>query len=198
MEMMVPGDNLFTYSVTSGLAGTTPRNLLYTQPTWFSTFLNIPVGGKPTRPVHMLAENIVGMMFVPKLAKADEERRSTAGQAPLCGDFTYNTTYLPAKSYPDPEINPSNQLPPIVQVTMVAIDEASGIKLANTNGTTMPTLGSGLFKDTRKLFDDPATPKPEDGDLAKLGTELANQHLNYRVFTTDVTIRAAKWSREQK
>ncbi len=198
MEFMLPGDNVSTYSLTSGLAGTTPRNLLYSSTTWFSSFLNVGVGAKPTRPVHALAENVVAMTFIPKLAKADEERRSKAGQAPLCADFKYDTYYSPSRAYPDPEINPSNQLPPIVQVTMVAIDEGSAINLASTNGAALPVLGSGLFKDTRKLFDDPGTPTAEDGDLSKLGAELAKQHLNYRVFSTDVTIRSAKWSREQK
>lgn len=197
MELMVPADSLTTYSLTSGLLGTTPLNLQYRANTWFSNFINLPVGSKIPRPVHVLADNIVGLTFVPKLSRSDEDRRGT-GATPLCADYNYNTYYDPSKVYPDPEINPSNQLPPIVQVSMVALDEASAVRLADLNGTTMPVLGNGLFTNTRRLFDDPATPAPDDGDLAKLGAELAKQHLNYRVFTTDVTIRSAKWSREQK
>jgi uncharacterized protein (TIGR02599 family) len=81
---------------------------------------------------------------------------------------------------------------------MVALDEASAVKLADLNGATMPELTTGLFTDTRKLLDDPATPEPQDGDLDKLGRSLVALRLNYRVFTTDVTIRSAKWSRDQK
>jgi uncharacterized protein (TIGR02599 family) len=81
---------------------------------------------------------------------------------------------------------------------MVALDEASAAKLADKNGTSMPVLGSGLFTATAKLFDDPATGQPADGDLSRLSTELANQRLNYRVFTSHVSIRAARWSREQR
>ena len=35
-------------------------------------------------------------------------------------------------------------------------------------------------------------------DLASLETTLVNTHVRYRIFTTNVHIRAAKWSREQK
>lgn len=197
MELMVPGDALFTYSQTSGLSGTTPRNLLYNAPTWFSNFINVGSGSKPLRPVHVLAENVIALTFVPKLSRADELRRSLTGGAPLCPDYKYDSYYSPTAVKPDPEINPSNQLPPIVQVSMIAIDEASAAKMAAVNGTTKPVYGTGLFADTKKLFDDPGTPKAGDGDLAKFGQQLADQHYNYRVFTTEVTIRAARWSRDQ-
>jgi uncharacterized protein (TIGR02599 family) len=48
------------------------------------------------------------------------------------------------------------------------------------------------------LLDDPATGDPGDGDLHKLAKELVAMKLSYRIFTTDVSIRSAKWSREQK
>jgi hypothetical protein len=47
------------------------------------------------------------------------------------------------------------------------------------------------------LEDDPATPEPKDGDIAALEQKLTEERITYRVFTANVIIRAAKWSRAQ-
>jgi uncharacterized protein (TIGR02599 family) len=198
MELMVPSENVLTYNWTSGLAGTKRKNLTYAGREWFANFINPQVSQSSARPVRVLAENVIAVFFVPKLSKQDEERRTAQNQDPLCKDFVYDSYYNPAKNYPDPEINPSNQLPPIVQVSMVALDEASAARLESLNGTVMPKIGNGLFRDTKQLLNDPATPQPDDGDLQKLAQELIDLKLSYRIFTTDVSIRAAKWSRDQK
>ena len=46
---------------------------------------------------------------------------------------------------------------------------------------------STLFSDTTKFAE----------DLATLEQTLATKRVKYRIFTTNVQIRAAKWSREQ-
>ncbi len=102
--------------------------------------------------------------------------------------------------YQDPQINPVNQLPPIVTVAMLAIDERSAQRWATINGTAMPDLDTAenLFTDSTKLFDDPTTTDTAgDGDLDKLQTFLTKQKLTYRLFSANVAIRGAKWSRQQ-
>jgi uncharacterized protein (TIGR02599 family) len=105
----------------------------------------------------------------------------------LAPDYEYDSTE--AKS--PKEINPQNQLPPLVQVTMVAIDETSAARLSpGTRGSAsapVPDLGlNRLFKKSADF----------DEDLKTLGETLVERRLLYRVFTTHVSIRAAKWSRE--
>lgn len=191
MEMMAPSENLFIYSQTSGPS----RNRGYGSNTWYSNYVSPATG---SRPVHVLAENVVALLFVPKLAKKEQEARSLAGKSVLCQNYLYDSYYNPSKPEGDPEINSANQLPPIVEVTMVAIDEASAQKLADKNGAALPVFGASLFRDTTKLHDDPGTTAPTDGDLAKFGKELTASGLNYRVFSANISIRAARWSREQK
>jgi uncharacterized protein (TIGR02599 family) len=114
------------------------------------------------------------------LSKKDEQ---TTGKV-LTKDYTYDSTV----TLPDPDINPKNQLPPVVQVTLVAIDEASAAKLAS--GALPPAafdpLLDTLFTDTSKY----------DTDLATLQRALNEQHIAYRVFTSSVSLRGAKWSRK--
>ncbi|MEQ1853294.1 MAG: hypothetical protein ABMA01_17075, partial [Chthoniobacteraceae bacterium] len=97
-------------------------------------------------------------------------------------------------------LNPRNQLPPVVQVAMVAIDEPGAELLADKFGSD-PFLGinySTLFRNPSMLEDNPATAAPGDGDLAKLEAILAAKRISYRIFSTNVSIRGAKWSRSQK
>ncbi len=71
---------------------------------------------------HVLAENIVALVFIPKLPPKEDE---TGGL--LAPNYSYDSTV----NKPDePNINPKNQLPPVVGVVMVAIDEESAAKLA--------------------------------------------------------------------
>src|SRR5207244_2432555 len=131
---------------------------------WFAD----PLAAK-NRPVHLLAENIVALVLLPRLAAAEEKEREKLGKPMLAAKYRYDST----TSNADPEINPKNQLPPVVQVTMVAIDEASAIRLADRFGTGAPNLQtSTLFQDATKLEDDRSTPTAGDGDLNTLQTTL--------------------------
>ena len=84
-----------------------------------------------------------------------------------------------------------HQLPPTIQVTMVAIDEASAARL--DTGATPPDLGlAGLFTTVGDVTNE-ANPGYAQ-DLQTLGSRLAAKHINYRVFTTTVSVRGAKWN----
>lgn len=153
------------------------------------------------RPVRVLAENIVAFVVRPRLAQADELARGN--KPPLSPVYEYDSTQTsneqPPRTPIDPEINPKNQLPPVVQIVMVAIDEISGARLAGEHGDT-EDLGiqtDDLFKHSLLLEDDPQSPEPGDGDLSKLEERLIAQRLTYRIFSTSVAIRGAKWSKAQ-
>ena len=120
---------------------------------------------------HVLAENIVAFVVLPKLP--DE-----SGEAPdyLAPGYDYDSrTNWTGGSQP----LQMHQLPPVVRVAMVAIDERSALR--------DPTLGS-TFKG---LFTKPADFQT---NLAVVENTLRNARANYRVFQTDVPLRAAKWS----
>jgi len=138
---------------------------------WFTQ----PVNATPAREVHLLAENIVALVILPKLA--DESHQPDDA---LTADYEYNSRT--AWSSGDQPIQ-MHQLPPVVRVIMVAIDEASAIR----NPALGETFGS-LFQKVDQLYADP------DGDLKTVEDTLIRARANYRIFQADVAIRAAKWS----
>lgn len=170
MEMIEPSESLTIYNAESAAGG----NSTYTGIDWFTTAL-----GTTNRPVRVLADNVVALVLLPKLAPEED---STGIK--LAPQYLYDSTQKKAQA----SINPKNQLPPVIQVTMVAIDEDSAARLAAKFGETMPDLG------LRDLF---KTAEDFTQDLQTLQNTLVAQRINYRIFTTDVAIRAAKWSREQ-
>jgi len=104
----------------------------------------------------------------------------------LAPSYFYDSTL----KNPVPAINPEHQLPPNVRVTMVAIDEPSAIRLAH--GQTMPDFGlANLF-----LTNGTTTAANYAADLQTLQTNLTAQHCSFRVFTSNVVIRGAKWSKQ--
>jgi len=184
MELMEPSDTLTLYNFTSGTNGTGQfKNSIYTGHDWFTTPL-----GLSARPVRVLAENILALVILPKLSSADQAAGGYTDSS-LAPTYLYDTTATAS----DPNLNPKNQLPPVVQVTLVALDEASYNRYQA--GTAMPDLVAGLFQapgDTTNSSN-PGYAK----DMQTLETTLRANKLNYRIFTTNVSLKAAKWSRAQ-
>ena len=92
-----------------------------------------------------------------------------------------------------------HQLPPIIQVTMVAIDEASAARQQALTGEVAPEWTQGLFERVNNEDDylddlgNPVDPKP--GTLiSNLAPKGGGVRMNYRIYSADVPIRAAKWS----
>jgi uncharacterized protein (TIGR02599 family) len=90
----------------------------------------------------------------------------------------------------DPLINSKSQLPPLVQVTLVAIDETTATRLAH--GSIPPDFGlDPLFMAGQSNSADHYADQ-----LRTLIDALNSRRLSHRVFTTTVSIRGAKWSRD--
>lgn len=178
MEYMQPSEKLNIYNYTSGSDGSGLKSMNYQGKDWFEKAVNADLDAQSDEPqTHVLAENIVALVFVPKLPPKEDETGSL-----LAPKYLYDSS----QSKDDPKINPKNQLPPVVQVTMVAIDEDSAARLAAQG---IDDLGVGHLFGTN-------TPENFREDLAKLEETLQGYNVKYRVFTTDVPIRGAKWSRE--
>lgn len=180
MELMEPSNELSIYQ--SGAARTWIENSL--------NFVGIPPIPSKTR---VLAENVVALIILPKLA-AKEDPTGIA----LAPNYAYDST----TSNPNPALSPKNQLPPLVQVTLIAIDEKSAAQLtpSSFSGGTPPAdlLEPTRFAAAADYERDLAETKARlegNGLVNSAGQSLANRPLNYRVFTTHVSLRAAKWSR---
>ena len=142
----------------------------------------------------MLAENVVALIILPKLSPGDQAAGSYTDSS-LAPNYTYDST-LPGAGSTDPNLDSQTQLPPLVTVTIVAVDETSYSRFQGTS-TAMPTnlTPNSLFQNAGDTKD--ATNAGFARDLQTLEGNLQVDHLSYRVFTTDVSIKSAKWSRSQ-
>ena len=198
MEYMEPSEKLSVYKFQNDT-----NNRL-----WFSQSLS-----KADRPARVLAENIVALVILPRLSLVDEKRISTTTPPVLAPNYTYDSTVTPsasshaatANTLTGMMLNSHNQLPPVVQVVMVAIDEPSARRLEDLYGSD-PYLGIGTAPDAlskTNLFTDPVTltesAKVAQGDITRFTNLLSsssnpNIRASYRVFSSNVTIKGAKWS----
>ena len=182
MELMEPAERLRVYQFQQ------PRGIQ-----WFQ-----PLISGVNRPIRPIADNVVALILLPRLAQADEEAQVRDGKSKvLAPDYVYDTTQ--ARS--DANLNSKHQLPPVMQVVMVAIDDPSAEKLDKDyrNQSRLGLDYGSLFTNPELLEDDPATKVPNDGDITKFTEMLRDRlHVSSRVFSTNVSIRGAKWSRSQE
>lgn len=147
---------------------------------WFRQGLHLSPGDEFDHHLNPLAENIVTLVVSPR-------------DSLLSGGGTRNdTTSEIAPSYYYDSNNDSSafskfrqQVPPLVRVTMVAIDEASAQRLADENQSSMPeVIPSNLFRNTSRY----------DADVAELTTFLDEKKIKHKIFSSMVMLRNSKWS----
>lgn len=195
MEFMQPSEQLRTYKYTSGptplAAGGKPNASSYGGLEWFQEGLQTV--SKP----HMLAENVVALILLPMLSKQDQADFNLKS-TDLAPHYLYDSSgkNVDAVTKQNPNTNPTSQLPPVVQVTMVAIDEQSAVRLRLKDSSVDIFNVKSKFTDATKLAAD-LNLDPTNSSTDNLESTLISMHVNYRIFTTDVPLRAAKWSREQ-
>jgi uncharacterized protein (TIGR02599 family) len=204
MEMNELTENLSIYA---DVASTTP----YVGHGWFTgplTGNDADTGKSEPACSSVLAENIVALIFLPRLSPENEAYYSgnpAVAAATLAPDYFYDSTTVGKSGYYSGTqngfnlaggANTINQLPPLVQVTMVAIDEPSAIRLQARFGAVSPPSaallnqlyagpsGGALFTDATQY----AT------DLTNFQLNLTKLHLTYHVFQTNVGIKEARWS----
>ena len=129
-------------------------------------------------------------------------------QTQLAPNYLYDSRgYVAAPTDPNALLS-RNQLPPMVQVTMVVIDERSADRFQSSLGASPGTIATattklGLTSGNSGLFLKPSsrpnpTPAEEKDqyltDLQTLERKLVELNVTYRIFSTDVSILQAKWS----
>ena len=132
---------------------------------------------------HPVADNIIALIIRPQdpsvVAPASPDLSSDGTDT-----YNYDTTLNAKANSPPPT---ANQLPPVLQVTMVAIDEASAKRIAN--GSAQPpvivNMLAGIF----------SQPSNFDADLDALEGSLRKAKIQYRVFSSTIAVREAKWTK---
>lgn len=174
MEFCQPSEDLSVYQYTSGNASAADR----VGRAWFAEPL-----AAPSPPVQIIAENIIALILLPQLPTTDRQAGGYT-ESSLAPEYLYDSTSRAS----DASLNPRNQLPPMIQVTMIAIDEQSAARLDEAQYTTLRTAVSSRFR----------TASDYAGDLSDLEGDLRTLGVNYRIFTSNVILKNAKWSRSQK
>jgi uncharacterized protein (TIGR02599 family) len=178
----------FRYRLMQGFQPTENRavfNNFYTTGSqgWISNIIN--EGGNPVTSgscVSPLADNVIALLFWPRVSKADDSTgtRLTGSTNAYAYDSRANATDIPQPIT-------ANQLPPVVQITMVMISEASAQRIdtkSNTPPAAIEAALSGKFTDVTQY----------DEDLKKMSSILVQNHITYQIFTTAVPLKECKWS----
>ncbi|MDA0812158.1 MAG: Verru_Chthon cassette protein C [Verrucomicrobia bacterium] len=184
MEFREPSENLSIYS--EPLHDVKSKTQLYR---WFSrgnTGVNATVnrssslGANDVRTVRPVAENIIALVLAPRLPEFD--RNDPDFIAP---NYVYDTRELQWGKEEERTLLSEHQLPPLMQVTMVAVDELDMARWLTINGQREPDFVSdSLFKSQRSL----------EQDLETLRKDMDNQKVRHRVFTTTIRMRESKWT----
>jgi uncharacterized protein (TIGR02599 family) len=164
-EWRVPSENFSLYGKTSGLGG---QGYLGTQSTdWIDLQSPAP---------KTLAENVIALVIHPK------NTLNPATSTPLAeaGSFVYNSRTDGASTE---AVQQKHQLPPEVDLIMVAIDEVSAARRWG-NAAAAPALAAGLF----------VQPADLEKDLAELIDRLNAEQIKYILLRSTVKIRGARWS----
>lgn len=157
---------------------------------WFTQPL-LDSAGSPTQArangIYPVADNVIALAVWPKLPPSQEEYDSDDNRLAPVYDYDSRTTWnsgdQPAQMH---------QLPPLVDVAMVTIDETSANRLLS-NVTSASAAQSTLGINLSGMFQTANTSAIEQ-DIRELETQLASKGVKCRVFRATVPLRSSKWS----
>jgi uncharacterized protein (TIGR02599 family) len=171
-------------------------NSNWVRPWWMEQALRRTTTDSTTSQNHfafgrVMADNIIVLVVLPKLAEKDRDNPTELGK--LAPEYQFDSwRILKRDAASDANSARDNLLPPVVQVVMVAIDEASALRLPPNQIPDWTTRGG------KQLFTEVDKEDKLLDDIAKLEKRLQDDKVSYRVFSTDVVIRGSKWSKDPK
>ena len=171
----------------------------WVRPLWMKeAFVRETVSGKSRFTfARVRAENVIALVILPKLAEKDRKTPTDLELAPSYEFDSWRILSGKTESVGTPSRKVDNTardnlLPPIVQVTMVAVDEKA-IARFGPSVSKIPAWTDGLFTTAKTVADYTA-------DMKTLEQRLIDDTYkpNYRIFTADIVLRGSKWSRDPK
>lgn len=120
-----------------------------------------------------LADNIVALVITPRDSMEAKGEDVSSRIAP---SYAFDSNNHVMSDF-------ENQMPPLVRLTVVAIDETSAVRLEN--GESMPSLvDPSWFSSSSRYL----------GDIEALREKFSAEKVNFKVFSSLVAIRSSKWS----
>ena len=137
-----------------------------TQSDWFTDYAT------SSRP---LASNVLALFFSPRRPTPPSATKQELRD--IAPAYLYNSSDVNGKS--------PHELPPVVDVIMVVLDERSAQRLADTSQSSPPITIAGFTQATGDKLRE---------DLQALETQLISLKVNYRIFDASVPLRNSKWA----
>lgn len=145
-----------------------------------------------TRPI---AENILALIISPQTENTATNGNVSGSAYAIAPNYFYDSAMQGAVTSSSSPQGTQHLLPPLLKITMIALDERSGELLASsTNTTMMSTVLQGvanLFTSASNYTSDLEGTPTSPGAVRTL---LLGAKLNYRVFTTTIALKQARWS----
>ncbi len=126
-----------------------------------------------------VAENIIAMIVWPRLSAGDDPTGRT-----LSSDYQYNSREN-ASAKPQPST--ANQLPPTVQITLIAISEASAARIDTRSSSAPAEIESALAGKFTQVTQ-------FQHDLDEVAQKLTAKNIAFQIFTLSVVMKESKWS----
>lgn len=153
------------------------RPQVFTQ--WFKQ--DLPIGeGNFESHLNPLAENIIFLVVSPRDSLPESgSRDDTFSDIAPNYKFNSNNTEKNFQEF-------AQQLPPLVRVTMIAIDETAAVRLEESSGEPSKIKGAleNRFQDTRKFAE----------DVQSVTDALNELNVSHKIFSSMVMLRGSKWS----
>lgn len=122
-----------------------------------------------------IAENVIALIVLP------QKNGAAGGSVAMSGDYFYNSRNNGTSTI---EIAQKHQLPPTVEIVLVAIDEASAQRIQGISTEPPLLVKDSLFQDSNLL----------EQDLQQLQNDLDALKIRYVVLRSTIAIRASRWS----
>lgn len=147
---------------------------------WYKQAMSVGDGDFESH-LNPLAENILAIVVTPRASLEIDTASREDTFSDIAPDYEFNS------NSGDSNTNPfAQQVPPLVRVTMIAIDEAAATRLIT--GSSQPEelrrVVSGKFTNTRNY----------SADVQAVSSDLNALNVSHKVFSALVMLRSAKWS----
>ncbi len=144
-----------------------------------------------------LAENIVAITFVPRRAIAEIDDGQGRDEAILSRNYKYDSQYPEGDETQDAKTSLlKHQLPPLIKVSLIAIDETSAMRLEDRFGKKPFLKNVGLSSNWMKSAENEEEDIKEVIDKLDKTTVTKSKDgalIRYKIFSTTVGIQGAKW-----
>lgn len=152
---------------------------------WWNQSLSGIGDGDFAHYLNPMAQNIILLLVTPMDTLETQGAQRYSGGSEIAPKYVYDSNEPVVQGV-------EQQVPPLVKVTMVAIDESTAVQLEEEFGESKPDIiPENLFQDTKDYNEDIQELIEHFNDRNQQG----RTKINYRVFSTVVMLRSAKWLR---